>query len=376
MSSLAFLQTTWAGFAHSPSPLLLHCRASRRPRLLPVQLQNPRRCKVPYASSERSSPSPDYYQILDVSDDADAASIKRAYRRAALKNHPDVSNAPDARERFLLVQEAYNVLSDASKRTTYDRHRRAAAAGSSPFAGFGDFGNVDNAASEYARRWREKNPMPEDINDSFGSIFSDLFSGVADAFGSGVSSGSGVVEDFIQFLEKRVDGFNSSSPPSMESDDVLRSSDEDVLRAEIDDVRFVIDQLQQRKRKAQNEENNLRKRAREWSDRANRAEKSREYDVKVAAREREDELLKQANRFASRVSESSAIIRTQEDRLRRLKIRLDKVRADSRKHPVSGNNNVISDQVSKSSNSRPQSPTSQKEAIDEELERMKKELGL
>jgi len=67
--------------------------------------------------------SDDYYEVLGVSRDADARTIKKAYRKLAVKHHPD-KNPDDpkgAEERFKKVGEAYGVLSDKEKRQTYDR---------------------------------------------------------------------------------------------------------------------------------------------------------------------------------------------------------------------------------------------------------------
>ncbi|MCW2923660.1 MAG: molecular chaperone DnaJ [Thermoleophilia bacterium] len=64
----------------------------------------------------------DFYQLLEIERDADAATIKRAYRRKARELHPDVSEEPDAEERFRRVTEAYEVLSDDGRRATYDRY--------------------------------------------------------------------------------------------------------------------------------------------------------------------------------------------------------------------------------------------------------------
>lgn len=62
----------------------------------------------------------DYYKILGVSRDASKEEIKRAYRRLALKYHPDRNKSPDAEERFKEISEAYAVLSDDEKRRQYD----------------------------------------------------------------------------------------------------------------------------------------------------------------------------------------------------------------------------------------------------------------
>lgn len=299
--------------------------------------------------------------------DADGAAIKRAYRRAALKNHPDVSKAPDAKERFMHVQEAYAVLSDPTKRASYDRNSRTgfSSSTSSTWPGGSAASGFDPA--DYVRRWRENNPMPDDLNDSFGSIFSDLFSGVAGAV-SGASQ-PGIMDDFVEFLEKQVDGFsvNSSGYASDDDDDglddILQSSDLDVLKAEIEDARFVLQQLETRRNKLDDEATSLRRRADEWGVRADRADKTRDYMTRDAARERRDDLVVEAKRFTVRSRKTQSHIQKQRDRLKKIERRLATVKkqkepkAARAKAPVDPN-------------------ASQKQAIDEELERMKRELGL
>jgi molecular chaperone DnaJ len=64
----------------------------------------------------------DYYELLGVARDADGAAIKKAFRRLARELHPDVSDRPDAEERFREVTEAYEVLSNSETRALYDRY--------------------------------------------------------------------------------------------------------------------------------------------------------------------------------------------------------------------------------------------------------------
>ncbi|ROT83527.1 putative dnaJ protein-like 1 [Penaeus vannamei] len=64
----------------------------------------------------------DYYKILGLSKDASEGDIKRAYRNMALKYHPDKNKSNDAEEKFKLVAEAYEVLSDKKKRNIYDQY--------------------------------------------------------------------------------------------------------------------------------------------------------------------------------------------------------------------------------------------------------------
>src|ERR1700754_126612 len=65
----------------------------------------------------------DYYDVLGVSRDADEATIKKSFRRLARELHPDVNaHDPDAEERVKEAAEAYQVLSDAERRRTYDAY--------------------------------------------------------------------------------------------------------------------------------------------------------------------------------------------------------------------------------------------------------------
>ena len=67
---------------------------------------------------------PDYYAVLGVHPDSSLSDIRKAYRRLALQHHPDKSKEPDAHERFILINEAYLILSDDEARHRYDAERR------------------------------------------------------------------------------------------------------------------------------------------------------------------------------------------------------------------------------------------------------------
>ena len=67
----------------------------------------------------------DYYEVLGVERDADQRTIKRAFLKKAREVHPDVSDDPQAEEKFKEVNEAYSVLSDEQKRANYDRYGSA-----------------------------------------------------------------------------------------------------------------------------------------------------------------------------------------------------------------------------------------------------------
>lgn len=84
----------------------------------------------------------DYYEVLGLDRDASQDEIRKAYRRLARKYHPDVNKAEDASEKFKEAKEAYDTLSDANKRATYDQFGHTdpnqGFGGGADFGGFGD----------------------------------------------------------------------------------------------------------------------------------------------------------------------------------------------------------------------------------------------
>ena len=112
----------------------------------------------------------DYYEVLGVSKDADADTIKKAYRTLAKKYHPDINKSEDAPEKFKEVQEAYEVLSDETKKNLYDRYGHAGVdpnASSNMGGGFGgfnfnDFSGMGDIFSSFfggGKRTRNTGPM-------------------------------------------------------------------------------------------------------------------------------------------------------------------------------------------------------------------------
>jgi len=86
----------------------------------------------------------DYYEVLGVPRAADEGEVKRAFRRLARELHPDVSEAPDAQERFREVVEAYEVLSKRETRELYDRFGHAGLRGGGFTPTQFDFGSLND----------------------------------------------------------------------------------------------------------------------------------------------------------------------------------------------------------------------------------------
>ena len=85
----------------------------------------------------------DYYEVLGVSRNDSEEEIRKAFRRKAMEYHPDRNKEPDAEDKFKEINEAYQVLSDSTKRAQYDRYGHAGVNGAGfdrPFDGFDVFG--------------------------------------------------------------------------------------------------------------------------------------------------------------------------------------------------------------------------------------------
>ncbi|MEA4820895.1 MAG: molecular chaperone DnaJ [Erysipelotrichales bacterium] len=139
----------------------------------------------------------DFYEVLEISKNATQDEIKKAYRKLAKKYHPDINKEPGAEEKFKEIQEAYDILSDDSKKQLYDQYGhagvdpQAAGAQGSGFGGFGGFGG---------------------FNQDFGGVdLGDIFNSF---FGGGTTRNSssrraGPTKGSDKFMQLRIDFMDS-----------------------------------------------------------------------------------------------------------------------------------------------------------------------
>lgn len=130
----------------------------------------------------------DYYEVLGISKSASEEEIKKAYRKLAMKYHPDRNpDSHEAEEKFKEASEAYEVLSDADKRAAYDRM------GHSAFENGGGFGGGAGFNAQ-------------DIFSQFGDIFGDMFGGRAGGGGQRQRRGADLRYVMELTLEEAVKG--------------------------------------------------------------------------------------------------------------------------------------------------------------------------
>lgn len=119
----------------------------------------------------------DFYSVLGVSRTATADELKKAYRKLAMQFHPDKNPGnKKAEEKFKEITEAYETLSDAQKRKSYDQF------GSADYQNFGGFGAGAGGFEGFrqgAGGGGQFHGDPEQFQDIFGDVFGDFFSGKA-----------------------------------------------------------------------------------------------------------------------------------------------------------------------------------------------------
>lgn len=142
----------------------------------------------------------DFYKILGVSKSATDDEIKKAYRKLALKYHPDKNKSPQAEERFKEVAEAYEVLSDKKKRDVYDQYGEEGLKGGSMGGGGPSDGNGSftyqfhgDPRATFAQFFGTSDPFGVFFgNDGGGSnVFYEIGGDMDDPFGFGGRGGMG-----------------------------------------------------------------------------------------------------------------------------------------------------------------------------------------
>ena len=129
----------------------------------------------------------DYYEVLGVPRDASDEEIKRSFRRAAQRHHPDIDSTQGAEERFKELNEAYRILSDRQRRSAYDMFGHAGVDGASAGTGggfgggFGPFGDIFDAffgGSPAGGRGRRRVVAGADLRYDLTIEFAEAVSGV------------------------------------------------------------------------------------------------------------------------------------------------------------------------------------------------------
>lgn len=130
----------------------------------------------------------DYYEVLGIEKGASADALKKAYRRLAMKHHPDRnSDDADAEAKFKEAKEAYEILSDDHKRAAYDQYGHAGVDRAAGMGGMGAGG----------------------VSDIFGDVFGDIFSGGRRGASSNVYRGADMRYDLALSLEDAVRGHSA-----------------------------------------------------------------------------------------------------------------------------------------------------------------------
>ncbi|WP_154222076.1 molecular chaperone DnaJ [Marinicella rhabdoformis] len=149
----------------------------------------------------------DLYKILGIEKSATAAEIKKAFKRTAMKLHPDRNaDDPSAQDKFKEAQMAYEILKDEQKRQAYDQYGFDAVSGQGGGQGPGGFGGGG---------------FHGDVGDMFGDIFSDIFGGGGRGRGrQGPQRGRDVQIEMTVELEEAINGVSKEiNIPTMVSCD-------------------------------------------------------------------------------------------------------------------------------------------------------------
>ncbi|KAK4528936.1 hypothetical protein GAYE_SCF67G6885 [Galdieria yellowstonensis] len=200
------------------------------------------RCRVSCCSSS-------YHQILGVEPNADWDTIKRAYRKKALECHPDVCKDPDAKEKFVRILHAYQMLSQQRKKqqaTTTCQNNTS----------------DTKTAQDFMKEWRRRNPYPEDLNDDLSRLWKDIVDGAKKAAKEWNNNnmsythdrnkkkkngkmGVSLLDDLASFIQDQWVGL-SSKEQEEDFEAVIASGNIQLLKKEMEYRRELVDTLRKR----------------------------------------------------------------------------------------------------------------------------------
>lgn len=191
------------------------------------------RCVIVKAGSSR-----DPYEVLGVKRGADARTIKAAYRKKALKLHPDVNKAPDAKEQFMAAKAAFQTLSDAPQgRASSTRQQQSSSSSNgydwgNPFGRSPNTGGYQSTTGDFKYKKQEEEPFY-----GFTEFFEDLDKERSDrrkrrnkTDSSLWEELSDIGEEFVEFLENEL-GFDHKSATAAASSSDSTSRDAAAKRA-------------------------------------------------------------------------------------------------------------------------------------------------
>jgi molecular chaperone DnaJ len=123
----------------------------------------------------------DYYKILEVAEDADPETIKKSYRNLALKYHPDKNKSAEAEDKFKLISEAYGILGDPSKKSSYDLKRKGGMNFDDIFSHFGQrFNTGRDPFNDHYNVWKTttQNQKGTSLNITLQVNLNEVLNGV------------------------------------------------------------------------------------------------------------------------------------------------------------------------------------------------------
>lgn len=239
--------------------------------------------------------SADPWNVLGLPRGTSAKDVKRAYKRLALRYHPDVATTKDspaalkkkASDQFAKINWAYTAITSGTSYESSTSSSSSKTAGSStgsttstpgwqpphrrngPYTSSSSSSGSNSGSSSsdstgfYSTDWRDYMPNTDGNSndeyaadgDSFGKIFSDLVQGAAGVAATGAGGGVGIFRDFVDFLEQNVDGY---SPQQRNNDDadlkvLLQTGNVNELGEEMDETELVVQQLSNKLTNVQNE---------------------------------------------------------------------------------------------------------------------------